>query len=96
MPDGLAYWGDARTMVSGSIENVTSEPYQYNAQDKNSPYYRDFQQVYDLSKGLTHEQKRLAKYFDDPAVGGYPAGSSYISVFKQILEQLNPAFDVTA
>lgn len=96
MPNGLAYWGDTRTMVTGSIENVTSEPYAYNATDMNSPYYKDFQEVYDISKSLTHEQKRLAKYFDDPAVGGYPAGSSYISVFKQLIEQLNPTLDIAA
>lgn len=96
MPNGLAYWGETRTMVAGSIKNVTSEPYAYNATDVNSPYYKDFQEVYDISKSLTHDQKRLAKYFDDPAVGGYPAGSSYVSVFKQIIEQLDPALDVTA
>src|ERR1700754_3718613 len=28
--NGLAYWGDTRTMVAGSIENVTSAPYAYN------------------------------------------------------------------
>jgi len=96
IPNGLAYWGDTRTMVPGSIENVTSAPYTYNDADVNSPYYKDFQEVYDISKHLTHEQKRLAKYYDDPAVKGYPAGSSYISVFKQLIEQLNPALDVTA
>jgi hypothetical protein len=96
IPNGLAYWGNTRTMVAGSIENVTSEPYTYNDVDKNSPYYRDFQEVYDISKHLTWDQKRLAKYYDDPAVKGYPAGSSYISVFKQLLEQLNPTLETTA
>jgi len=94
--NGLAYWGDTRTMVAGSIENVTSAPYVYNDADVASPYYKDFKEVYDLSKNLTYDQKRLAKYYDDPAVNGYPGGSSYISVFKQILEQLNPALDIAA
>jgi len=94
--NGLAYWGDTRTMVAGSIENVSSSPYVYNDADIASPYYKDFKEVYDISKNLTYEQKRLAKYYDDPAVNGYPGGSSYISVFKQILEQQNPALDITA
>ena len=94
--NGLAYWGDTRTMVAGSIENVTSAPYVYNEADPASPYYKDFKEVYDLSKNLTYDQKRLAKYYDDPAVNGYPAGSSYISVFKQILEQQNPTLDIAA
>lgn len=94
--NGIAYWGDTRTMVAGSIENVTSAPYVYNDIDVTSPYYKDFKEVYDLSKNLTYDQKRLAKYYDDPAVNGYPSGASYISVFKQILEQINPALDVSA
>jgi hypothetical protein len=92
---GLAYWGETRTMVAGSIDNVTSIPYVYST-DAASPYYKDFKEVYDLSKNLSYDQKRLAKYYDDPAVNGYPSGSSYISVFKQLLEQKNPALDLTA
>jgi hypothetical protein len=93
---GLAYWGDTRTMVAGSIENVTSTPYVYNDADQTSPYYKDYKEVYDFSKSLTYDQKRLAKYYDDPAVNGYPSGSSYTAVFKQILEQQNPALDIAA
>jgi len=92
----LAYWGDTRTMVAGSIENVTSTPYVYNDADPTSPYYKDYKEVYDFSKNLTYDQKRLAKYYDDPAVNGYPSGSSYTAVFKQILEQQNPALDIAA
>ena len=94
--NGIAYWGDTRTMVAGSIENVTSAPYVYNEADVASPYYKDFKEVYDVSKNLTYDQKRLAKYYDDPAVNGYPSGASYIPVFKQILEQQNPALDISA
>ena len=93
---GLAYWGDTRTMVAGSIDNVTSTPYVYNDADATSPYYKDYKEVYDFSKNLTYDQKRLAKYYDDPAVNGYPSGSSYTSVLKQILEQQNPTLDIAA
>ena len=96
MPNGLAYWGDTRTIVAGSIDNVTSEPYTYNDYDKNSPYYKDFQEVYDISKHLTFQQKHLAQYYNDPMVNGYPGGASYIAVFKQIIEQLDPTLDVAA
>ncbi|HEY4062815.1 MAG TPA: vanadium-dependent haloperoxidase [Puia sp.] len=92
--NGLSYWGDTRTMVVGSIDNVTSTPYVYNDADVNSPYYKDFKEVYDVSKNLSYDQKRVAKYYDDPAVNGYPSGASYIPVFKQILEQQNPALDI--
>ncbi|HTL06615.1 MAG TPA: vanadium-dependent haloperoxidase [Chitinophagaceae bacterium] len=94
--NGIAYWGDTRTVVPGSIDNVYGVPYIYNDADVNSPYYKDFKEVYDLSKTLTYDQKRLAKYYDDPAVNGYPSGSSYFSVFKQILDSQNPTLDVAA
>lgn len=58
--NGLAYWGDTRTMVDGSIDDVTSEPYKYNDVNTASPYYKDFKEVYDISKSLTYDQKRLA------------------------------------
>ncbi|MFT3934405.1 MAG: vanadium-dependent haloperoxidase [Chitinophagaceae bacterium] len=93
---GLAYWGETRTMVAGSIDNVNSTPYAYNATDVTTSYYKDFKEIYDLSKTLTYDQKRLAKYYDDPAVNGYPSGASYIPVFKQVLEQLKPSLDVSA
>ena len=93
--NGIAYWGNTRTMVAGSIDNVASTPYTYS-EDISSPYYKDFKEVYDVSKTLTYEQKRLAKYYDDPGVNGYPAGASYISVFKQVVEQLNPTLDIAA
>jgi len=96
MANGLAYWGDTRTIVAGSIDNVTGQTYTYNDEDKYSPYYKDFQEVYDISKNLSFSQKRLALYYNDPMVNGYPAGSSYISVFKQIIEQLNPTLDMAA
>ncbi len=91
---GLAYWGESRTMVAGSIDNLTATPYVYNDADATSPYYKDFKEVYDLSKSLTYDQKRLAKYYDDPAVNGWPSGASYTPVFKQILEQQNPTLDI--
>jgi hypothetical protein len=96
MPNGLAYWGNTRTIVAGSIDNVVSQPYAYNDVDKNSPYYKDFQEVYDISKNLTFQQKRLALYYNDPPANGYPGGASYIPVFKQILDQLNPMLDEAA
>ena len=95
IPNGIAYWGQTRTMVQGSIDNVISQPYDYS-ENASSPYYKDYKEVYDISRSLTAAQKRQAKYYDDPAVNGWPAGSSYISVFKQIIEQLNPSLDITA
>lgn len=95
IPNGLAYWGNTRTIVAGSINNTVSEPYPYSVAT-NSRYYKDFKEVYDLSKKLTFDQKHLALYYNDAGPGSYPSGSSYIAVFNQIIDQLNPKLDMAA
>jgi hypothetical protein len=49
-------------------------------------------EVYEVSKNLTHEQKLIAKYYND-SNPGYPAGAHYISTLEQVIEQLNPPLD---
>jgi hypothetical protein len=88
------YWGYNRLMVTGSLNNAVSPPLAYSA-DLSSSYYKDMKEVYDVSKNLTHEQKLIAKYFND-VNPGYPAGSHYISILKQVIEQFDPALDKAA
>ena len=58
--NGIAYWGDTRTMVPGSIDNVISQPYSYS-EEPSSAYYKDYKEVYDISIYHTHAHKRHAK-----------------------------------
>jgi hypothetical protein len=88
------YWGYNRLMVPGSLNNTASPPPSYSI-DPASPYYLGMKEVYDVSKNLTHEQKLIAKYYND-VNPGYPAGAHYISTFKQVIEQLKPALDKAA
>ncbi|CAN5582025.1 hypothetical protein BH10BAC3_BH10BAC3_30810 [soil metagenome] len=88
------YWGYNRLMVPGSLNNTVSPPLTYST-DVASLYYQDMYEVYMISKNLTHEEKLIAKYFND-VNPGFPAGGHYISVFKQLVEQLNPSLDKTA
>jgi hypothetical protein len=85
------YWGYNRLMVPGSLNNTVSPPLAYNS-DPLSPYYADMMEVYEVSKNLTHEQKLIAKYYND-SNPGYPAGAHYISTLEQVIEQLNPPLD---
>lgn len=82
------YWGHNRLMVSGSLDNAISAPRAYST-DPNSPYFLDMKEVYDISKNLTHEQKLIAKYFND-SNPGYPAGAHYVVILKQVMEQFKP------
>lgn len=88
------YWGYNRLMVAGSLDNTVSPPLAYNI-DPSSPYYADMNEVYEVSKNLNHEQKLIAKYYND-VNPGYPAGAHYISTLKQVIEQFSPALDKAA
>ena len=88
------YWGYTRTMVAGSLDNTASAPLSYST-DPTSTYYKNMYEVYEVSKNLTHEQKLIARYFND-ANPGYPAGAHYISILKQVIEQFNPTLDKAA
>lgn len=88
------FWGYNRLLVGGSLDDVVSPLLPYNTNPA-SAYYQDMYEVYMVSKNLTHEQKLIAKYFND-ANPGLPAGAHYISTLKQVMEQFNPALDKAA
>lgn len=88
------YWGYNRLMVTGSLDNVISSPLAYST-DPASAYYKDMLEVYEVSKSLTHEEKLIAKYFND-SNPGYPAGGHYTRSLKDVMEQFNPTLDKAA
>lgn len=90
---GIAYWGQTRNIVPGSTGITASMPNPYS-ELSNSAYYKDMMEVYTISKQLTFDQKVTALYYDDPALNGYPSGSHYFPVLKQLFEQLNPSLDI--
>jgi hypothetical protein len=88
------YWGYNRLLVAGSLNDAVSPVLPYSTSPA-SAYYQDMYEVYMVSQNLTHEQKRIAKYFND-ANPGLPAGAHYVSTLKQVMEQFNPALDKAA
>jgi hypothetical protein len=92
---GFPYWGYNRLMVPGSIDNTVSPPPPTYSTNPGSPYYAQYNEVYQVSQSLTSQQKLIAKYYND-VNPGYPAGAHYISILKQVIEQFNPALDVAA
>jgi hypothetical protein len=95
VPNGLAYWGDTRPMVAGSLDNVASPPLAYS-EDPASPYYQQMQEVYRVSKNLQRPERIQAKYYDDPAAKGYPSGASYYPLLQQVITQLDPTLEQAA
>ena len=92
---GFPYWGFNRLMVPGSIDNTVSAPPPTYSTNAASAYYAQYNEVYQVSKNLTSQEKLVAKYYND-ANPGYPAGAHYISILKQVIEQFNPALDLAA
>lgn len=82
------YWGYNRLIVTGSLDNAISPPLAYST-DAASSYYANMKEVYDVSKTLTHEQKLIAKYFND-SNPGYPAGSHYFVNLRDVMVQFKP------
>ena len=92
---GFPYWGYNRLMVAGSLDNTVSPPPPVYSTSPASPYYAQYNEVYQVSQNLTSEQKLIARSYND-VNPGYPAGAHYISILKQVIEQYNPALDKAA
>jgi hypothetical protein len=59
------YWGDNRTIISGSIEGTEPPAPPPYSTDPSSPFYQMVKQVYDVSQTLTDEQKAMAIFWRD-------------------------------
>lgn len=88
------YWGYNRLLVAGSLDNAISPPLAYSL-DSKSAYYADMNEVYTVSKALTHEEKLIAKYFND-SNPGYPAGAHYNVTLQDVLHQFDPDLEEAA
>lgn len=78
-------WGKNRPMVAlnGSIPIPQIMDY---STDKNSKYFAEFKEVYDMNVNLTKEQKELALWWgDDPSESAAPAGHSY-NLARQLVQ----------
>lgn len=88
------YWGFNRLLVAGSLDNAISPPLAYST-SPTSPYYADMDEVYKVSQELTHEQKIIAKYYND-SNPGYPAGAHYVVTLKDVIDQFKPDLEKAA
>jgi hypothetical protein len=61
----LPYWRNNRTLVAGSTTNViVSRPPPFSV-DVNSQFYTMVNEVYNVARNLTEEQKNIAWFWDD-------------------------------
>lgn len=84
------HWGALRPLVLTSTAecDVVGDPPAYSL-DPGSPFWRDLQEVYAVSKTLTEEQRAIALYWaDDPGLTGAPPGH-WITIARQLNDQLD-------
>jgi hypothetical protein len=79
------YWGNNRTIISGSINN--SQPgglFEYST-DPASPFYNMVKEVYDASLILTDAQKAMAMFWRD--IPGVSSPGHWLSILQQVVKQ---------
>lgn len=83
------HWGKNRTFTSTNSQLPVPEIIPYS-DDKNSAFYKEFKEVYDIQLALTQTQKEIANWWgDDPSETYAPPGHSY-SLALQILRVKKP------
>jgi len=88
------YWGRDRLFDAGSLDNsqpTLPPPY---STDPASAYYKNMQEVFDVSQNLTAAQKTIGLYYRDNP--GYVSGGHYLSILLQVLQKEQPALDFAA
>ncbi|HJR35397.1 MAG TPA: vanadium-dependent haloperoxidase [Gemmatimonadales bacterium] len=91
-------WGTMRTFALDSAAACPAPPAHPFATGKDSPLYAEALEVYEIRRGLSEEQKRIAYFWaDNPGESGTPAGH-WMSVVSSLSGQwaLSPERTVEA
>ena len=93
-PASTPYWGNLRTLVSGSGDNTQpAAPTPYST-DPSSDFHKMVKELYDVSQTLTPEQTARALYWRD--IPGVTTPGHYVSILKQVLVNDKPMLDKAA
>ncbi|TAH20585.1 MAG: phosphatase PAP2 family protein [Cytophagales bacterium] len=83
------HWGKNRTFLSEDA-NIAAPNFIPYSEEKNSPYYQQFWEVYQKEKTLTQEEKEVAIWWgDDPDETYTPPGHSYF-LASLVIKAKNP------
>jgi PAP2 superfamily len=71
----LPYWGENRPFVLKSVKDCPAPPPPAYSEEPSSVFYKNAQEVYNISNAATQEQRQFALYWaDDPGKTPTPAG----------------------
>ena len=83
----LPHWGNNRPFAMPSGGACPVAPHTPYSEDPASQFYADAMEVYSVSKSLTDEQERIARFWsDDPMLSPTPPGH-WISIALQIMQR---------
>ena len=84
-----------REMVAGSRDGAAAPPLPFSfSTDPNSDYFKMAKEVFDISQGLTNEQRNIALYHREGL--GYGGGSSIAAQLAAVFTQANATLDHAA
>jgi hypothetical protein len=86
-PPIIPYMGKCRTMVKGSIDKTIPNPPTAFSTDKNSPFYKMVDEVYQASLTLDEKNKAMGLFWDDfPDSKSVTAGGHWACILVTIMK----------
>ncbi len=83
----LPAWGGNRTFAMPDGTTCGLPPPPAYGEDPASPFYSEAREVYDVTGGLTEEQRAIARFWsDDPMLSPTPPGH-WMSIARQVLNE---------
>lgn len=88
------YWGNNRTIITGSISNTSVNGLTSYSTSTESPFYQMVKEVYDASLTLTDDQKAMAIFWRD--VPGVTSPGHWVSILQQVIKEKNSSLELAA
>jgi hypothetical protein len=82
----LPLWGQNRPFAMTSAESCGLPPPPAYSEDPASAFFAEAQEVYDTAKGLTDDQKRIARFWSDDAMLSPTPPGHWIQIALRILD----------
>ncbi len=80
------YYGNLRTIVSGSTNHTDPVPPPEYSEDETSPFYKMIKEVYDVDQHITTEQKTIVYFWQD-INPGFTAPGHWLNVLRQVFQK---------
>ncbi|HEY5772633.1 MAG TPA: vanadium-dependent haloperoxidase, partial [Chitinophagaceae bacterium] len=88
------YWGRNRLFDAASLNNSQPPLPPAYSTDPSSTYYKNMEEVYNVSQSLTVTQQATGFYYRDAP--GYVSGGHYLSILYQVLQIENPSLEFSS